>query len=281
MVPVNVGSTDPRGDGAVLTDPADRATVHPTQEDAFVRGVSEAVGGPLGEHAAQGQGHRSDLDGSAHRHRAGDPRVRAALDPEVPVPGRRVGQPGAVQELLLHRRAGAVLRRAPQRGRGAVLRLAGRVPGADRLLHGCARPAGARLRRGQPRHQPGAGVLQPQRPGAVRVRHRRHRRRARAAATTALGRGDVRPRPGADLHRDRELGPVRGRAHRVLPVRLGQTHARAGRDHARAGHFGQALPAVPGRAAARARAADLAVEGGRHHRRRRRRPPGCWRTCPS
>jgi uncharacterized membrane protein len=53
MVPVNLRATGERHYLGSAEQVGHPSVVNPSQEDAFVRGISEAVGGPLGEHAAR------------------------------------------------------------------------------------------------------------------------------------------------------------------------------------------------------------------------------------
>ena len=177
-------------------------TDHPSRSDGFVRGLSEAIGGPLGDHAVA-------LDRPAGRERRFWtaarivlalmlPHARAALGAEVALPGRRLAEQRAVHPVLLHRRAGPVLRRGAQRGQGALRRPPGRVPGADRRLHGraracrCTRSARSdpSINQGQWFYDLNALVL-----GAFARGHGGGD--PGPAPPTTLGRGDVRAGPGA------------------------------------------------------------------------------------
>ena len=99
----------------------------------------------------------------------------------------------------------------------------------------------------------------------IGVRAGDDRRAARPAPATSVGRGDAGARAGDGGHRDGELGPVRGRADRVLSAGLGPPPAGPGRGPAGARRGGEVLPVPVRRSAARAGPAYRPVAGRRDH----------------
>ena len=270
MVRVNVGSTDQRVGSGVVTRTGDRAIVHPTQEDAFIRGISEVVGGPLGEHASRVK--VIDRLWTA-------PRIIIVL--AILVFGLHWIQKSPCQDGAWANQEQyknfcytdvLALYFAEHLNEGAVPYfdwpveypvLTGYFMGALGLpVHDFA-SGNPDLNQAQAFYNLNALVLSAFGVAAIAVVLALRRRRPWDAAMFALAPALVFT---ATVNWD--LFAVGLTAFFLL--RLGQTDARAGRRDARAGHIGEAVPAVPGRAAARARAADLALARGRDHGRRRR-----------
>ena len=172
----------------------------------------------------------------------------------------------AVHPLLLLGRHPALLHRAAQRGRGAVRRPPGGVPGAHRRLHGRGGRAGpgVRARRAGPAGvgpARGPGLLLGDRAAAGGLHAGGDLEHRPAGRPAEVGRRDGRAVPaggGARLH---QLGPLRDRAGRRRAGRLAGPAARAGRRAARPRRRGEALPGAVLRPAAGAVLAVPAAAG--------------------
>ena len=234
--------------------------------------------------AGRPAGREPVLDRRPDRAGAGLPDARPALGAEVALPGRRLAEqrsstPGSATPTCWR----STTPRASTRARcpTATTRSSTRCSPATswaRSACRCTRSAtdDPAINQGQWFYNLNALVL-----SAFARRHRRGD--PRAAPPTTLGRGDVRAGPGAAGHRHGQLGPARHRAGRVRPATPGpDARPVAGRRAARPGRRGEALAAVPARAAARAgaarrpaaRRAGIAVGAGGAR-------PGCWSTCRS
>ena len=198
--------------------------------------------------------------------------LRAGLLAEGALPRPRVVRGVPVHPGLLHRRARALVRRAPRPGGDAVPRPPRRVPGRDRRRDGGhrdpgRRPGGAapgrpahrgrgraggragrrpgrlRARAGRPRRavggagqRPRAQLLRPDLGAAHRLRRRRRRHhRAARRPPAGVGRRDARRRARPRAAPDDQLGPRRDRLRRPGPAGLGPPAAGARRRPARAG----------------------------------------------
>ncbi len=84
----------------------------------------------------------------------------------------------------------------------------------------------------------------------------------RHARAPTLGHRDVRRRPGAAAHRERQLGPAGRRLRGIRHVGLGPPPSVAGRGAARSGYRRQALARLPVHPAAAARAALAPLPAG-------------------
>ena len=152
---------------------------------------------------------------------------------------------------LLHRHLPAVLRRGAFRGKGALHRPPGRVPGADRRGHAGRRLAGA----GTSARRSGAASssTSPWLLLAVCAVAGVLATRARPGRAGPAGAGaDGGAFPGADPVRVHQLGPDRARADRAGHRRVGGSPRGVGRRPARPRGRGQVLPAGGLRAAAAA-----------------------------
>ena len=171
---------------------ADLDEVNPSREDGFVRGVSELVGGPVGEHAAT----------SHPLERTFTPaRVIMALAALVfglhwvqksPCQDGELGEQRAVHAVLLHRHPRAVLRRAPDEGAVPYFDWPVEYPVLTGYFMGVLGLPVHDIGDGNPQFNQGSGVLQPQRARAERLRLGRDRGRPRAAPPATVGRIDVR-----------------------------------------------------------------------------------------
>ena len=242
-------------------------TDQPARSDGFVRGISEAIGGPLGEHARHRRPRQPVLDGDPHRARARLPGARPALGAEIPLSGRRLAEQLPVHPVLLHRRARPLLRRRAQRGEVPYRDHPVEYPVADRYFMGAiglpvhaVGDANPQMNQVQGFYNINAVVL-----SALAVGHGGGD--PGAAPPPPLGRGDLRPRARAGADRHRQLGLPRHRARAAGHIRLGAPAAGAGGRPARPGRRGEDVAAVHPRADPGAGTAGAATTGRAHRAR--------------